>query len=116
MRPVEDEQAVALTLAAMKSAGDADGAVAGENVVVEHLTDARLEDLSFEIGAGEILGVAGLIGSGAEDLPYLLFGARPAAAARCAWGPRPSTSACSARSAACGSASPSCPPTARCRA
>ncbi len=64
-----------LTLAAMESAGDAPAA--GENVAVEHLTDERLHDLSFEIGAGEILGVAGLIGSGAEDLPYLLFGARP---------------------------------------
>jgi ribose transport system ATP-binding protein len=51
----------------------------GPSVVVEHLADGRLKDLSFEIGAGEILGVAGLIGSGAEDLPYLLFGARPAA-------------------------------------
>ena len=78
VRPVEDQQAVALTLAAMTSAGDADGAAAGENVAVEHLTDAWLRDLSFEIGAGEILGVAGLIGSGAEELPYLLFGARPA--------------------------------------
>jgi ribose transport system ATP-binding protein len=47
-------------------------------VLVEHLYDGRLEDLSFEIGAGEILGVAGLIGSGAEDLPYLLFGAHKA--------------------------------------
>jgi ribose transport system ATP-binding protein len=73
--PVEDQQAVALTVAAMESAGDA--VAAGENVAVEHLTDERLHDLSFEIGAGEILGVAGLIGSGAEDLPYLLFGARP---------------------------------------
>jgi ribose transport system ATP-binding protein len=80
VRPVEDEQAVALTLAAMTSAGDADGTVAGENVAVEHLTDAWLRDLSFEIGAGEILGVAGLIGSGAEELPYLLFGARPTGA------------------------------------
>ena len=75
--PVEDQQAVALTLAAMESAGDADAVTAGENVAVEHLTDERLRDLSFEIGAGEILGVAGLIGSGAEELPYLLFGARP---------------------------------------
>jgi ribose transport system ATP-binding protein len=50
----------------------------GENVAVEHLTDGRLADLSFDISAGEILGVAGLIGSGAEDLPYLLFGAREA--------------------------------------
>jgi ribose transport system ATP-binding protein len=74
--PVVDEQAVALTQAAMESAGDA--VAAGENVTVEHLTDERLHDLSFEIGAGEILGVAGLIGSGAEELPYLLFGARPA--------------------------------------
>jgi ribose transport system ATP-binding protein len=80
VRPVEDEQAVALTLAAMTSAGDADGAAAGEKVVVEHLTDQWLRDLSFEIGPGEILGVAGLIGSGAEELPYLLFGARPAGA------------------------------------
>jgi len=74
--PVEDERAVELTTAAVKSVGDAPGA--GERVVVEHLTDDRLHDLSFEIGAGEILGVAGLIGSGAEELPYLLFGARPA--------------------------------------
>jgi ribose transport system ATP-binding protein len=73
--PVVDQQAVALTVAAMESAGDS--ATAGENVVAEHLTDERLHDLSFQIGAGEILGVAGLIGSGAEELPYLLFGARP---------------------------------------
>jgi ribose transport system ATP-binding protein len=76
--PVEDQQAVELTLAAMQSAGGADAVAAGENVAVEHLTDELLRDLSFEIGAGEILGVAGLIGSGAEELPYLLFGARPA--------------------------------------
>jgi ribose transport system ATP-binding protein len=75
--PVEDEQAVGLTLAAMRSAGDADPVAVGEPVGVQHLTDERLRDLSFEIGPGEILGVAGLIGSGAEDLPYLLFGARP---------------------------------------
>jgi ribose transport system ATP-binding protein len=50
----------------------------GQHAAVGHLHGERLEDLSFEIGAGEILGVAGLIGSGAEDLPYLLFGAQPA--------------------------------------
>jgi ribose transport system ATP-binding protein len=77
--PVEDQRAVALTLAAMEPGGD-HGAAAGENVAVEHLTDERVHDLSFEIGAGEILGVAGLIGSGAEELPYLLFGAQPAVA------------------------------------
>jgi ribose transport system ATP-binding protein len=50
---------------------------AGADILVEHLAGGRLADLSFAIGAGEILGVAGLIGSGAEDLPYQLFGARP---------------------------------------
>jgi ribose transport system ATP-binding protein len=73
---VEDARAVELTRDAMESAGDA--ADRGESVIVEHLVDDRLHDLSFEIGAGEILGVAGLIGSGAEELPYLLFGARQA--------------------------------------
>jgi ribose transport system ATP-binding protein len=73
--PAAEQRAVARTLAAMEPAG---AAAAGESLVVEHLTDDRVHDLSFEIGAGEILGVAGLIGSGAEELPYLLFGARPA--------------------------------------
>jgi len=75
--PVEDQRAVALTLAAMEAVGDGIAVAAGENVAVEHLSDERVHDLSFEIGAGEILGVAGLIGSGAEELPYLLFGAQP---------------------------------------
>jgi ribose transport system ATP-binding protein len=73
---VEDERAVELTREAMQSAGDVPGQ--GESFKVEHLVDERLHDVSFEIGAGEILGVAGLIGSGAEELPYLLFGARQA--------------------------------------
>jgi ribose transport system ATP-binding protein len=76
--PVEDKRAVELTIEAMESVGDRNGPGLGEDVVVEHLIDERLHDLSFEIGAGEILGVAGLIGSGAEELPYLLFGARQA--------------------------------------
>jgi ribose transport system ATP-binding protein len=73
---VEDERAAELTREAMQSVGDAPGQ--GESFTVEHLVDERLHDVSFEIGAGEILGVAGLIGSGAEELPYLLFGARQA--------------------------------------
>jgi len=73
---VEDERAVEATREAMQSAGDAPSQ--GESVIVEHLVDERLHDVSFEIGPGEILGVAGLIGSGAEELPYLLFGARQA--------------------------------------
>jgi ribose transport system ATP-binding protein len=73
--PAEEARPVETALAPNESAG-APGQ--GENVVVEHLTDGRLADLSFDISAGEIVGVAGLIGSGAEDLPYLLFGAREA--------------------------------------
>jgi len=37
-----------------------------------------LMDVSFELRAGEILGVTGLLGSGFDELPYLLFGAVPA--------------------------------------
>ena len=68
-------QAARVAEVARRPAGPDDAGAGGENVVVEHLAGGRLEDLSFEIGAGEILGVAGLIGSGAEDLPYQLFGA-----------------------------------------
>jgi ribose transport system ATP-binding protein len=67
---VEDELAVQATMDAATSEG--------ETVVVEHLYDDRLHGVSFDIAPGEILGVAGLIGSGAEELPYLLFGARQA--------------------------------------
>jgi len=73
-RPVE----VTLAPAGPAGAETTPGPGPGQHVAVEHLTDERLRDLSFEISAGEILGVAGLIGSGAEDLPYLLFGAHPA--------------------------------------
>ena len=34
----------------------------------------RVTGVSFDLHAGEILGVAGLLGAGSEDLPYLLFG------------------------------------------
>ena len=73
--PAEEARPVETALAPREPAG---APSEGENVAVEHLTDGRLADLSFDISAGEILGVAGLIGSGAEDLPYLLFGAREA--------------------------------------
>jgi ribose transport system ATP-binding protein len=63
--------------AGVPAAGEA--AREGRGVAVTGVAGGRLEKLSFGIGAGEILGVAGLIGSGAEDLPYLLFGARPGA-------------------------------------
>jgi rhamnose transport system ATP-binding protein len=45
---------------------------------VEHLeTRGFLEDISFEIRAGEILGLAGLVGSGRSELARAIFGADP---------------------------------------
>ena len=47
---------------------------------VRGLTGGSLTDLSFDLHAGEVLGVTGLAGSGFEEIPYLLFGAwRPSA-------------------------------------
>jgi ribose transport system ATP-binding protein len=55
-----------------------DVAPAGEDVVlrVEGLGGEVVDDVSFEVRGGEILGIAGLVGSGREELPYLLYGAR----------------------------------------
>jgi ribose transport system ATP-binding protein len=39
-----------------------------------------LRDVSFDIHRGEILGLTGLIGSGFDEMPYVLYGARPARA------------------------------------
>jgi ribose transport system ATP-binding protein len=53
----------------------------GESVFqVSGLRGGRVVGVDLEADRGEILGVAGLIGSGAEDLPYLLFGSLAATA------------------------------------
>ncbi len=41
---------------------------------VRNLEGKRIRDLSFDLHAGEVLGVAGLNGSGRDELPGLLFG------------------------------------------
>jgi ribose transport system ATP-binding protein len=41
------------------------------------LTGDSLESTSIELHSGEVLGVTGLVGSGFEELPYILFGATP---------------------------------------
>jgi ribose transport system ATP-binding protein len=47
---------------------------------VTGLRGAHLAPVSFTVAPGEVLGITGLPGSGYEDLPYLLTGARKATA------------------------------------
>ena len=42
---------------------------------VEHLSGNGLEDISFELHRGEILGFAGLVGAGRTELMHLIYGA-----------------------------------------
>jgi ribose transport system ATP-binding protein len=46
-------------------------------VRIENLAGGSLRETSFALARGEILGLTGLIGSGYEEAPYLIFGARP---------------------------------------
>lgn len=46
---------------------------------VSRLSGKVLDNVSLSVRRGEILGLTGLIGSGYEELPYLLFGARTGA-------------------------------------
>ena len=46
-------------------------------VRVDAVAGATLQPTDFTIGKSEILGLTGLIGSGYEEAPYLIFGARP---------------------------------------
>lgn len=41
---------------------------------VEHLSGRSVRDLSLSVHEGEIVGIVGLMGGGAEDVPHLLFG------------------------------------------
>jgi ribose transport system ATP-binding protein len=51
----------------------------GETVVeVRGLSHAVLEDISFVLHRGEILGITGLMGMGYDEVPYLVYGARTA--------------------------------------
>ncbi len=65
--------------AARDSAESSDGAAASGAVVfaAHGVSGGRVRNVDFELHAGEILGIAGLLGAGSEDLPYLLFGDLP---------------------------------------
>jgi ribose transport system ATP-binding protein len=49
---------------------------------VTGLTGGTVRDVSFDVGAGEVVGLTGLLGMGFEQVPYLLFGARRADAGK----------------------------------
>ena len=50
----------------------------GECVLsVEHLSGSGIDDVSFTLSAGEIVGVSGLMGAGRTELGKLLYGALP---------------------------------------
>jgi ribose transport system ATP-binding protein len=49
---------------------------------VAGLTAGRLSDVSLEVAEGEVLGIAGIVGSGREDLARALIGALPASSGR----------------------------------
>jgi ribose transport system ATP-binding protein len=51
-------------------------------LAVEGLAAGRLVNASLTVRCGEIVGAAGLLGSGAEDLPYALFGGLHAASGK----------------------------------
>ena len=52
----------------------------GRQVVmrVRNLTTHWLDDVSFDLHEGEVLGLTGLVGSGFEDVAYAIYGAIPA--------------------------------------
>jgi ribose transport system ATP-binding protein len=49
-------------------------------VEVRGVQGGNVNDFSMSVGAGEIVGITGLLGMGFEEIPYLLFGAREAMA------------------------------------
>ena len=48
------------------------------HVMVDGVSGGIIENVSFTMPEGEVLGLTGLVGSGFEEILYLLFGAEPA--------------------------------------
>jgi ribose transport system ATP-binding protein len=48
------------------------------HAVLHNLSGGTIEDFSLDLAAGEVVGVTGLIGSGYDEIPYLIYGAREA--------------------------------------
>jgi ribose transport system ATP-binding protein len=76
------EMIIGRQLAALGEVGHADLTERRIGASVEGLTGRSVKDVSFEMHEGEIVGITGLLGSGFEEVPHLLYGARQAAAGR----------------------------------
>jgi ribose transport system ATP-binding protein len=81
-RELDEARLVSLMVggAALDSRGDGEPARRhGGLLSVEGLCGPGLHDVSFGVDGGEVVGIAGLTGSGREQLLPAIFGARPAA-------------------------------------
>lgn len=54
----------------------------GQPIRIKGVSGQIVRDVSFDVRPGEILGLTGLIGSGYDEIPYLLSGAAPATEGR----------------------------------
>jgi ribose transport system ATP-binding protein len=48
------------------------------HAIVHNLSGGTIDAFSLDLAAGEVVGVTGLIGSGYDEIPYLIYGARKA--------------------------------------
>ncbi|WP_353475108.1 sugar ABC transporter ATP-binding protein [Salipiger sp. H15] len=48
-----------------------------ERLAVRGLGGTTVRDIDFSVASGEVLGLTGLIGSGYDEVPYLIYGAKP---------------------------------------
>ena len=69
-------------LEAFEATHHAHSAAGGKHVTIDGLNGGMIKDVSFHMEEGEVLGLTGLVGSGFEEVPYLLFGAEPAKSGR----------------------------------
>lgn len=82
------EMIIGRQLAALLHVTHADRRRDEVEISVDELSGAHASDVSFVMHRGEIVGLTGLLGSGFDEIPYLLFGARRARSGRMRMGSR----------------------------